>query len=562
MHSEVFYFSVCERRRRDFYDWVERNQYDVSADFQIVGKAFSCRSSKDLLLFLDENKQTAKTLFVIVDFLPFFLKPGHENAAKDVRHAILGYPEVFFLFDETSTMREDFKVFLYQEVGVDVLKSVLSDYHVFTRESQADHYVNGAREKNPFEALYRKRSNLFDGSNLRYSLKMEEYEHLHAAKNFHRIQQSRFSNLAICVEEERTQNRFDSFAAFANGFRVLPVLSAEELKWVNEYHGNDLKVIIRDYDLQFFDVYEADGTIMERKEHDYNLVDYIRGAKYDETKDPDGNCKGWIVLEEKDNNVFWNKMKGIHRVFVSKGTTHLKTYTNKFKLARHRKDLRWVDALSGQNQAVGAFEEASKDLQFVRGFRKPVAGIYSSFHKIEILGERFQEGVSWRRREHDKDYVIDSTRKGHDHGVPLDIYELTKSMTDRARWYYAQGKFVIASVIAWDVLEILNGFHQSLMMKAYHIYAISENAVCMNILGGNEAWLKEDATIRIQRIRDDVSRLFAVDKKERDTRGLQVNILNQIFSDCRNFCKEKEHFLSEEAFISAMGHTNDGIRIV
>ena len=30
----------------------------------------------------------------------------------------------------------------------------------------------------------------------------------------------------------------------------------------------------------------------------------------------------------------------------------------------------------------------------------------------------------------------------------------------------------------------------------------------------------------------------------------------------QNFCKEMEHFLSEEAFISAMGHTNDGIRIV
>ena len=36
------------------------------------------------------------------------------------------------------------------------------------------------------------------------------------------------------------------------------------------------------------------------------------------------------------------------------------------------------------------------------------------------------------------------------------------------------------------------------------------------------------------------------------------NTLNQIYSDCRKVCREKEHFDSESIFIGAMARLNEG----
>lgn len=563
MHKKVFYFSTDPDSRREIYSWVENNKYDITADFQLIGQNFNCRSSKDLLLFLDNNIEKAKTLFVIIDFEDFYLKEGREKAAKDIRHAILGYPEVFFLFYDNYDNKDDafdessLKKFLFPKLSENekyktILESMLLEYHIFDNSSQSELYFNGERQKNPFEALYHKRSNLFDGSNLRYLLKSEEYARLEVSKqNFKRIQEARASSLVICVEEERTQNRFNSYAAYANGYRTLPIESAEELKWFNKSNYiSKVSFILRDYDLQFYDAHEEDQTLKPADcSTGENLVDYIRGAK--NLNNLNDNEQGnWTILEDNDNNHFWNNLKDKCRIFVSKGVRHMDVITKLSRYQDNRKD---------EEADLGKFEQNRKDWQYVRGFIKPVSGIYSSFQKIDLIKVQYENNVSWKWNRSDKrdkkdDYLIRTQRASMDgHGAPLDIYELTKSMVDRAKRYYNDGKYVIAAVVSWEAIEILNGFHQSLMLKAYHIHAISENAICMNILGGKEKWLREDTVLRIEKIKADVARILAADKD-----GLQVNILNQIFSDCRNFCREKEHFDSESEFLGAMARLNEG----
>ena len=490
----------------------------------------------------------------------------------------MGYPEVFFLFDETEIETEDFKVFIYknpsiaqtsyEEFPIDV--SLVSDYHIFNRKSESMVFYQGNLESNPFEAIFLKRSNLFDGSNLRFSLKNEEYRHLKAGKaNFNRVQKARAQSLVVVIEEEEAQNRFNSYAAFANGFRALPILSAVELKWFNEcYAGGkkkgaiikgDIKLVIRDYDLQFFDAYERNPSLKPKDCTDKeNLVDYIRGAK-DLNNKSDQKKGDWVVFETKPCNHFWKNLDTIPRVFVSKGVFHMDILTRKhvYGFYRHDKD--------ENNANLGKFENR-KEWQVVRGIKKPVSGIYSSFQRIHLIKTQYLNHVLWKKfwtkkKRNENSYNIETRRTEHDHGVPLSIYVLSKSMIDRAKWYYRHGKYVIAAIVSWDAIEVLNGFHQSLIIKAYHIHAVSENAICMNILGGNENWLRDDTLKRIVKIRTDVSRLLAAEE-EKSSHSLQINVLNQIFSDCRNFCKAKEHFLSEEAFISAMGHTNDGIRFI
>ena len=65
--------------------------------------------------------------------------------------------------------------------------------------------------------------NTFDASNLRYAIKFRKYLHLkvHNSRNFSKIQDSRFNNLAICIEEESKQNIFNSLASFtASAYRL------------------------------------------------------------------------------------------------------------------------------------------------------------------------------------------------------------------------------------------------------------------------------------------------------------------------------------------------------
>lgn len=180
-----------------------------------------------------------------------------------------------------------------------------------------------------------------------------------------------------------------------------------------------------------------------------------------------------------------------------------------------------------------------------------------------------------------QDWIISTERENHNHGVPLDLYDLAKSMLGRATDYYQHENYIKAAVLAWEIMEVLNGFHEALTLQAYHIQAISENAIAMNVIGGSETALKEDTIFRIKKIKNEIDRILSRSNNDDKTdagqfntlktlwnrlsndakaerRELKYNILNQIFSDCRKVCKDKEYFGAEDCFISAMAHVNEG----
>ena len=562
MHKQVLYFSIWPESRLEFAD--KAKEYEKKCDFQIIENgSFSCAS--DLLLYLDEHYKQLKQLYVIIDYLPFFSKEfNYKKEAEFISRSIMGYPEVYFMFDESYVKNNepdlDFTLFLYKnKTQIDKLAK---QYHIFNFS-----------DKYPFCALTNQRSNLFDGTNLRYCLKCDLYDSMKAGcHNYKRIQSSRCDNLVICVEEESSQNKFNSYSLYANGFRVWPIMSAFELKDFNQaynqtYKRDDLRIIVRDYDLQFSDAdVDDDDLIIASMKSNENLVDYIRGAKYVEKEET------WYSYEGKTENHFWNNLGNIPRFYISKGVEGIDIVTNYEKytdFCRKRDIFEKTD--------ISLFKDEVKH-QILRGMYKPVTGIYS-FQNYEIIKNRYDKDVRWDEREKvvknmklsddekkKEEYYIHTARKNHDHGVPLDIYDLTKEMIDRASRYQKEGDYVLSAMVAQEAIEVLNGFHELLMLNAYHIYVVSENAICMNLLGGNENRLVKDTFFRVNKIQHELGRMLArVSAKEveeeENRKNLHINILNQLFSDCRSFCKKKEHFRSESVFIGAMSHLNEGYEL-
>ena len=567
MLNTILYFSFWESHRREFSLLAKR--YGKLYDFQEVGEKESFTQASDLLTYLDSHQDSLRNLYVVIDYLPFFASSSdYEKSAEAIRKAILGYPEVYFLFDERVVKQKNeelsFTSFLFTN------SSQYSDLNI------ALHQFSLKDEKD-FSALRNRRSNLFDASNLRYCVKQCYYDEMHATPNFSRIQESRSKHLVVCVEEEVAQNRFNSYALYTNGFRVHPVMSARELLFVNEIYDNSkIDLLVRDFDIQFSDANPEEkdlknivdavkavkidhGADKHINKH-INLVDCIRGAKY---CDNEGK---WLSLERNKENSFWNKFSGVPRLFISKGVDHLeiKTETSSYEKFRPGPD---------DDDKKSLFKD-DKEKQYLRGMLKPVTGLYYSFHKYKAIEDRYFEGVDWSmKKKNDAGYIIKTRRKEHQHGVPLDIYHLTKNMIDRAIAYQRDDCFVLSAIISQEAIEVLNGFHEFLMLKAYKVYAESENSISMELLGGDEELLMRDSYFRIRKINADVKRIL--ERKAEESKGLKkvsawfkqliseresfkLNLLNQIYSNCREFCKKKEHFSSEEVFIGAMGHLNEG----
>ena len=591
VNKRLFYFSLNPHSSEAFYSYVNRTLQDRQNSFLISDEKNNelFKHASDLALYLDEQSDLGN-FYVIIDYLSFFnchlddeteeqaKRREKENKEKGVvpqkikelpvfsakkasvviANTILRYPEVMFLFDESwngDSIDANFTQFIFHD-NYDYATSVFKEYHQYR-----------VTDEEPFAFIKRNRNNLYDGSNLRFAIKRYIYESLKVKRyNFSQIQDSRAQNLALCVEEEHSQNRFNSYALYANGFRVLPVVSAGELKDFNGKYcepATAIKLIVRDYDLQFPDNngHETDVE-QEGLKHKVNEIDYIRGGKFWKETDesvPTGYTNRWFVPVD---NIYWNKLCKIPTLFISKGVSGIEFLKTKTEWKRR----------GGDEKAPGKFED-KKDIQNVRGIMKPVSGIYYPFHFFEEITNiyktfeittksEFMSRGQQTNYEKSQEWVIETNRRNHDHGVPLDIYDLVKNMLNRARHYYDIGKFIRAAVISSEVIEILNGFHEALMLRAYHLLAISENAIAMDAIGGSESSLEADAKFRIDKIRHEVSRIverpIGEELSVMERRELKFNTLNQIYSDCRIFCREKEHFDVEDCFISAIAHENDG----
>lgn len=515
------------------------------------GKATSCNMERKDLIFLLDKQENYKHLYVIVDYLSLFNdKKTLAESSDIVRRAILKYPEVNFMFDQTGVDTTKWISGLDFLLGTTSCNEVIRDFHVFSWKN-----------KLPFWAIMMDFDNTFDGTNLRYVVRNKYFETIYAVNNFSKLQNGRKNNLAISVEEEPRQNRFNSFALYANGFRVIPVQTARMLLAVNmsEKIRDHLTVVVRDCDLQFPDVREGDDYTFDHEKYKYKdvplisrecngpiktedyefpkngnmeLIDYIRDYKV---------CnKVWIERESFSENHFWNNTisrKEEERcpvIFVTNGLDKLKV-----------------------SQNGSYFESKWMGKMKVSGKNKPICGLYTPFEKIGngIVAKTHKDSLY---KKNEDGYKINKQRVGGNHSVPLDVYDMAKDMLERAEKYYKEEKYIRAAVVASETIEVLDGFHNQMMAAAYHIKAIAENAIALDVIGANEVELEIDADKRIGLIKDDVCRLVSTIEKKSEKNQHMKQVLNHIFSDCRAMCRDSEYHSVESVFISAIAHGNDG----
>lgn len=579
---------------------------------------FTCL--RELTDFLEDYNGNLSDLIVIMD-----CDLLQEDAQKSIQAILIEYLEIKFLFDADPRWvifnKDEIKK-LIREQRVDICKSCLkelehctekgqltddfigmisvespgletwdflrtlfkrcTDYKARVREIRrqlirriAFEYVNfdylllPERDGDFILSLVHAQDNLFDSSNLRYCIKQWKYAELDVhSRNYLLIQNSRRDNLAICVEEEKGQNRFNSYCLFACGYRVLPVTSATELLKVNQ-HAEELspKLIIRDYDLQFFD---SSSVKYEQAGDSNGAIKAIRGFRDNldgkwETHVFESPCwssfyKGYsekteaiIPLSIPENaTASINDADDICPVyFVSKGTGDISILPPGNFIGKKKQE--------GKDRTIRLshyYTSIKEGKLCLPGLLKPVSGIYEPFRCIPEIRKQLKS-IKTSATEY-----LDTSREGHSHGTSLDIYSTVNSLISRAEKYFNLGKVVHSAILSNEAIEYLNGFHEALILKAYRILAVSENAIAMDTVGGDEVVLKDDTIFRIGKIEHEIDKVLRRSPEERigneDRREFKYNILNQIYSECRKCCKDKERFSAEDCFISAMAHENEG----
>ena len=565
---KLLYFSLVQHRISSFWKWVNDNgyKYGKNAMFRQAGVPYAFTHTADLLMFLSQYDDNLQSLHIIIDY-----ESIKEAEDRDIiRNLIIEFPEVQFLFDRQYATNTSVSEFLFPHSDLDediktdrnkeTLKNTWKEIDENVDYSLVEIYLRDPQNiydpKLTFERIICGYDNTFDASNLRYAIKFRKHLHLkvHNSRNFNKIQDSRFQKLTICVEEESKQNIFNSYSLYANGYRVLPITTKQELEKVNEPsfklpQDGKAGIVIRDYDLQFED-------------ENQSPVDAIRGFRYCDDIDLE---KGAAFYEhyKKYINIDKNKSEDERRyregwndwtsIFAGKPNPYWKRLVENnypiYFVTKGPKSSKVIHPEHGEKSYI------SDDRQtlYLSGFAKPVCGLYSPFQLFPKVKDTYNET---RYSVSDSGYEIITSRENHDHSTPLDIYDMANRMIRRAEIYYNNRRFLLAALVSGEAMEILNGFHHRLMIKAYYIQAIAEYAISMDVVGANERYLAKDAQFRVEKIKEDVER-FYYGYEETSSR----NVLNHIFSTCRQFCKEHEHFESEEVFLSAMGHLLEGLPI-
>lgn len=584
MKEKVIYFSLNKARADSFYDYIIKKGicYQPKFSFSVVKPKEEFKDPRDLIPLIEEELKK-DSLHIIIDYISCCEWDKFDNHATVIRDIIMAYPEVQFLFDETFVRNSEIKEktdfikeeesnilhkdnwcflnFLFQDASIMTCEQqqdagkgtchkinikvfignneeeilpfyVLTDWHQFDLGNNSNGDFDPTSVKEQFVRLLKGRNNMYDGSNLRCAIKAYKFGKLHVMNNFRKLTDSRRDYVAVVVEEEYQQAMFNGYCLYANGFRVLPIMTATELQVANNssknFRGN--YIVVRDYDLQFLD---EDDKKTQNKQTGTFEIDYIRGAKNWSKIIP---TQGFEFIPETGlgSNPYWGNFDTDKTAFISKGADNL--------------DVR-LTFENDEKRPMCPIENKSKLKLY--GIKKPVEGIYSSIHRFEEIERRYKETLYDNPK--DSEYVIDIKRQGDDgHSCPLDIYGIARSMVHRAEIYYYFKRHRLAALVAGEALELLNGFHNSLMKQAYYLQAVSENAMAMSLLGGEEDVLCDDLILRLKhKVKRDVNRLVR-DKEDRR------NLLMNIYNDCRLFCREKEYLNAADYALSIMMHEKEG----
>lgn len=655
---KILYFSICRQHIEDFNSWAKNPATKKASHITIVDWIKDV--DKDIIpsdlpnvISWQEDKDR---LYVIIDYLSMVkgtvrdnnIDEYMENAAI-VRRTILQYPEVVFLFDQSGVPSNWLSgiEFLLEDDGTERWASeVAQGFHIFRAD---DGFVLPTLDYD----------NIFDGTNLRWAIKKKYYSDLKLEVkdgNFANLQTARKDSLAIVIDDEPRQSRFNGFALYVAGYHVIPVNTARLLLLLNYCAKEGLlkpQVIIRDFDLQFPDVKEkgkekdyelsenSDGQLSNEDKVTYkrvykwdknwnlkketgalpdlsvdmkafvgkkndgisdihpNMIDAVRNYRYFKTCD-DAKCR-WKIPEKGDDlSPFWSKelTEKIHEPKKEKKETPKEESTMTSFIQRITRQKEKLDIVEKKNEVEK--EEPKKeevpvyvvtnghdmmrinqtqytkwyvknDKLNVNGIEKPVSGLYYPFFtKLKdengdcIIKNHFLEtryGI-----KDGKGYAINKKREEHNHGVPIDVYDTVREMIYRAEKYYESGRLVKAAVLAQETIELLNGFHYQMMIKAYQIKTKAENAIAMDMVGADERQIVLDAVERIKIIKEDVRRMvYPLNKGEKHglfadviiqyhRRKKEHEILGHIFSDCRATCRDNEFFEVEDVFIREMAH--------
>lgn len=594
--QRVFYFSLNIQHISQFNHWAGK----MGCPLLLLEDYTHIKSVNDLPDILSKQDDL-DCLYVILDYLSFFKWPNKafKSIKKDdkeiedllkvadlLRRTILQYPEVDFLFDQSGLNNKwlsglEFLLELHRESVQ--FGDIVQCFHIFRNDSD-----------NPFFFLQLDYDNLFDGTNLRAAIKKKQYARLNANQpNFSKIQNSRESHLAMVVDDEQRQSRFNSYALFASGYRVIPVNTARMLMAINSSVHEGWKsmtpdIVIRDFDLQFPDAmkstdYKVDPYIYLKVpswNKDSNtswsltwkdtpiplqacydkMIDYIRDYRYYEQ--PEKNEDHWSIAPLGSENLFWGDIhkKGIP-VFV---------ITNGHDLLKVRKRILECETVNdgGEKEKYTIPMQPKKNGWLeVAGLLKPISGLYHPFFThFKQKGASVVETIFSKTRYDLKDYKeyeIDKRRLNHNHGVPVNIYGTVDEMLRRASDYYEKAHYVKSAILAEETIELLNGFHWQMMIRAYQIKAKAENAIAMDVVGADEEKLVLDALLRIEMVKQDIRRMvfpLFKGKSLKDQikrRKKERQLLEYIYSDCRKACHDNEYFDVEAIYISAMAHLDE-----
>lgn len=544
--QEVLFFTLNNNRAKSFNDYITTTgmEFRKFSSFifyrEVNGKEKTFRHIQELAYILERLElERLANFIVIIDYnsLPDEDLSREEYSdevfySKKIKELILQYPEVKFVFEGN----DDGWLSLFKETE---LQCKLEDNYkcekcISNKECKIKikyiHEFNYFVD-NAFALLINGKSNLFDASNLRNAIKQEFFgdDNLKIQTNYPKTQCSRNNNLALCIDEEIQQSYFNSYAMYIHGFRAMPVVSYRELeKIANDTEKiideKDIKIIIRDYDLQF-----EDGDPEE--------IHYLRGMKRETDKWSGVNKTIDDKVGEKKKVTFWDKFKVIDTYFVSRfdesdndNTPNVQPpsqFSKEFKRQNNQ----------ATNEKSGIRFTADNKKAYLSGLPKPVDGLME-FRTIPEVSKNVDIITETT------DFKINRNEGGH--SVSPFITHIAESLISRSHNYYNNGHYMLAALLAKEATEVLNGFHLMMMLDATHLQSISENAMVMSILGGDERKLANHTTTRLNQIECEINRICI------DNPGARKNVLNQIYNDIRHTCRSKEQFKSADVALGKM----------
>ncbi|MFZ4520245.1 MAG: hypothetical protein ACOYNC_00990 [Bacteroidales bacterium] len=432
-------------------------------------------------------------------------------------------------------------------------------------------------EKDAFDLLIRGQSNLFDASNLRNVIKQEIFSNLPVNSNYPKLQCSRNQQLGLSVDEEIFQAYFNAYALYLNGYRALPVVSFKELEKLSKMFSasenrfridSGLKIILRDYDLQFEDYDLAADN--------YTILHELRGTKpayievvlntkcrYDVEKGEfscvpaklqlvENEIKKWgdNLIHTKSNSIITLNKDGkkraitldLYEKFWQPFETEIWLITGLPKKKTKREQdvfIRNNDFCTDDKSKYLGLSKLKCSIDIIgRGLNKPIDG-FTEFQDIDPIG---------KSKEKIKEKLSISSSRGQtgSHSTPPIVLHIGEALLNRSVGYYKEGNYLLSSLLAREACEVLNGFHFILILKAIYQYAIAETRLITECHGIDEDKVASYSRKRMRDIIHHVDRLCA------NREHARKNILSQIFNDMRHIYKEKEQFKASDEVLNQL----------